>query len=151
MHFSQRLYGNGRRAVCQHFGPIENHIVQNPSQAGRVQSADEYAWSNASKQRAEARCLDFLHFQAEIRSGWGRRFRLPASAGPRPKGGGSDKAGSDRDSFFDSVGDPLQLSSLAYLVIHGFMAQSVCPRSRFAFRAVHKSASRVLQSEWFPR
>jgi len=28
---------------------IENHIVQNPVQAGLVQSAEEYAWSSASK------------------------------------------------------------------------------------------------------
>jgi REP element-mobilizing transposase RayT len=31
------------------FGRIETYIVQNPVQAGLVQSAEEYAWSRASK------------------------------------------------------------------------------------------------------
>jgi putative transposase len=31
------------------FGRIENYIVQNPVQAGLVQSAEEYPWSSASK------------------------------------------------------------------------------------------------------
>ena len=33
----------------QEFGSIETYIVQNPVQAGLVQSAEEYAWSSASR------------------------------------------------------------------------------------------------------
>src|SRR5207247_8202701 len=70
----------------------------------------------------------FYISRAEIRSGWGRRFRLPAGAGPRPKRGRSDEAGSDR-ILFDIVDDSLELSAIAYPVIIGFILPETLARA----------------------